>query len=37
MHWQKIYFFEIAVTDEPLNMPWHTFFGGEEESKAGKG
>ncbi len=27
----------VVGADEPLNMPWHTFFGGEEESKAGKG
>ncbi|MBA3703215.1 MAG: hypothetical protein H0W79_10420, partial [Rubrobacteraceae bacterium] len=27
----------VVGADEPLNMPWHTFFGGEEENKAGKG
>ncbi len=27
----------VVGSDEPLDMPWHTFFGGEPESKAGKG
>jgi glycerol-3-phosphate dehydrogenase (NAD(P)+) len=27
----------VVGLDEPLDMPWHTFFGGEPESKAGKG
>src|SRR5919107_1264773 len=27
----------VVGLDEPLNMPWHTFFGGEPESKPRKG
>jgi glycerol-3-phosphate dehydrogenase (NAD(P)+) len=27
----------VVASDEPLDMPWSTFFGGEPESKAGKG
>jgi hypothetical protein len=27
----------VVALDEPLNMPWHTFFGGEKEYKTGKG
>ncbi|MBA4116569.1 MAG: glycerol-3-phosphate dehydrogenase [Rubrobacter sp.] len=27
----------IVALDEPLNMPWETFFGGEREAKARKG
>jgi glycerol-3-phosphate dehydrogenase (NAD(P)+) len=27
----------VVVLDEPLNMPWHTFFGGEPEYETGKG
>ena len=27
----------VVGLDEPLDMPWHTFFGGEPENKAGKG
>ena len=27
----------VVVLDEPLNMPWHTFFGGEPEYEMGKG
>jgi glycerol-3-phosphate dehydrogenase (NAD(P)+) len=27
----------VVVSDEPLDMPWHTFFGGEEESKTERG
>jgi len=27
----------VVGLDEPLNMPWSTFFGGEPESRAGKG
>ena len=27
----------VVGLDEPLDMPWRTFFGGEPQSKAGKG
>jgi glycerol-3-phosphate dehydrogenase (NAD(P)+) len=27
----------VVGLDEPLDMPWHTFFGGEPEYKRGKG
>jgi hypothetical protein len=27
----------VVALDEPLNMPWHTFFGGEKEYETGKG
>ncbi|HET9928027.1 MAG TPA: hypothetical protein VFQ09_04395, partial [Rubrobacter sp.] len=27
----------VVAADEPLDMPWHTFFGGEKEYKTGKG
>jgi glycerol-3-phosphate dehydrogenase (NAD(P)+) len=27
----------VVGLDEPLDMPWHTFFGGEPEYKTGKG
>jgi glycerol-3-phosphate dehydrogenase (NAD(P)+) len=27
----------VVGLDEPLAMPWHTFFGGEPQCKAGKG
>ena len=27
----------VVGLDEPLDMPWSTFFGGEKENKAGKG
>jgi hypothetical protein len=27
----------VVGLDEPLDMPWPTFFGGEPESKPGKG
>jgi glycerol-3-phosphate dehydrogenase (NAD(P)+) len=27
----------VVGSDEPLDMPWHTFFGDEPESKSGKG
>jgi hypothetical protein len=27
----------VVGLDEPLDMPWSTFFGGEPQSKAGKG
>jgi glycerol-3-phosphate dehydrogenase (NAD(P)+) len=27
----------VVGLDEPLDMPWHTFFEGEAEYKTGKG
>jgi glycerol-3-phosphate dehydrogenase (NAD(P)+) len=27
----------VVGLDKPLDMPWHTFFGGEPEYKRGKG
>jgi glycerol-3-phosphate dehydrogenase (NAD(P)+) len=27
----------VVGLDEPLDMPWHTFFGGDLEYKTGKG
>src|SRR5215203_3591833 len=29
--------YSVVGLNEPLDMPWSTFFGGEPESKAGKG
>ena len=31
------YLHSVVGADEPLDMPWSTFFGGEPEAKAGKG
>jgi glycerol-3-phosphate dehydrogenase (NAD(P)+) len=29
--------YAVVAEDEPLNMPWETFFGGEYKAKARKG
>ncbi|MDP9439221.1 MAG: glycerol-3-phosphate dehydrogenase, partial [Actinomycetota bacterium] len=29
--------YAVVANDEPLNMPWHTFFGGEPRTTARKG
>jgi glycerol-3-phosphate dehydrogenase (NAD(P)+) len=31
------YLHSVVGADEPLDMPWSTFFGGEPEAKTGKG
>jgi glycerol-3-phosphate dehydrogenase (NAD(P)+) len=31
------YLHSVVGADEPLDMPWSTFFGGEPAAKTGKG